>query len=223
MADPYYNYRPMLDLLGISEGTDPTPAKPNRRGYNETLSYGAYTGGDVDLVSMTLHQVDGLQSQMLAHPKNKWNSSAAGRYQIVRKTRRSIEESLGISRSELFDETMQDRMACYLLGFRGIDKWLDGNMGLETIVDNLAKEWASLPVYKTGKSYYGNQNASVSVTQVTNALDQVRERHEGVKPAPEPPTPTPEPTPGFDWRPFIIEQLRLVADNLEATMKDDPG
>ena len=222
MTDAYYNYRPMLDLLGISEGTDP----PKGRGYNETLSYGAYTGGDVDLIWMTLQQVDKLQTDMLAHPKNKWNSSAAGRYQIVRKTRRSIEESLGISRSELFDEAMQDRMACYLLGFRGIDKWLAGNMDLETIVDNLAMEWASLPVYATGKSYYGKQkqNASVSVTQVTNALDQVRERHEGVQPAPEPPKPpAPEPVPGFDWRPFIIEQLRLVADNLEATMKDDPG
>ena len=223
MSDQYYNYRPMLDLLGISEGTDPTSAHPNRRGYNETLSYGAYTNGEVDLVSMTLQQVDDLQGRMLAHPKNNWNSSAAGRYQIVRKTRRSIEESLGVSRSELFDEAMQDRMGCYLLGFRGIDKWLAGNMGLETIVDNLAKEWASLPVYATGKSYYGNQNASVSVDQVKTALNEVRQRHEGAKPAPEPTPPAPEPAPGFDWRPFIIEQLRLVADNLEATMKDDPG
>ena len=43
------------------------------------------------------------------------------------------------------------------------------------------------------------------------------------EPEPEPKPPAPEPVLGFDWRPFIIEQLRLVADNLEATMKDDPG
>lgn len=39
----------MLDLIGCSEGTD------KGRGYNETFGYGAYIGGDVDLVSKRLH------------------------------------------------------------------------------------------------------------------------------------------------------------------------
>lgn len=47
-GDRYYVYRPMLDLTGKSEGTYKS------RGYNETLGYGAYTNGDVDLISMTL-------------------------------------------------------------------------------------------------------------------------------------------------------------------------
>ncbi len=41
-GDRYYVYRPMLDLIGFTEGTD------KGDGYNETLAYGAYTGGDVN-------------------------------------------------------------------------------------------------------------------------------------------------------------------------------
>lgn len=44
----------------------------------------------MNLVGMSLSQIDGLQTKMLANPKNKLNSSAVGRYQIVRTTLRSI-------------------------------------------------------------------------------------------------------------------------------------
>ena len=64
-VDAYAVYRPMLDLMGKSEGTD------KGRGYNEALGYGAYTCGDVDLISMTLDQIEALQSKMLANRKNK--------------------------------------------------------------------------------------------------------------------------------------------------------
>lgn len=37
-GDRYAVCRPVLDLIGLSEGTD------KARGYNETLAYGAYTG-----------------------------------------------------------------------------------------------------------------------------------------------------------------------------------
>jgi hypothetical protein len=56
--DKYYIYRPVLDLLGKSEGTDWNPKRKRGRGYNETLAYGALTDGDVELVSMTLSQVE---------------------------------------------------------------------------------------------------------------------------------------------------------------------
>lgn len=177
-GDRYYVYRPVLDLLGLSEGTD------KGRGYNETLAYGAYTGGPVDLVKMTLKQVDDLQGKMLAHPKNKWKSSACGRYQLVRTTRRNIQKALSLPSSALFDRDMQDRMACYLLGQRGIDKWLGRRLSLNSLLDNLAREWASLPTSK-GKGYYSGQNASVSVMQVTAALSEVKRWHEAGQPVKE--------------------------------------
>lgn len=168
--DKYFVYRPLLDLIGYTEGTD------KGDGYNETLAYGAYTGGDVDLVNMTLDQVDALQTKMLHHPKNTMNSSAAGRYQIVRTTRRSIQEALTVYGSAFFNSEMQDRMACYLLGVRGIDKYLAGRLQEDTLIDNLAKEWASLPT-TSGRGYYGGQNAAVSVDRVRATLAEVRKRH----------------------------------------------
>lgn len=170
-ADKYYVYRPMLDLIGFTEGTD------KGDGYNETLSYGAYTGGDVDLVSMTLKELDALQTKMLQHPKNKWNSSAAGRYQIVRTTARSIRKSLGLNATELFNEEMQDRMACYLLGVRGIDKYLAGRLSEDTLINNLAQEWASLPTTE-GVGHYGNQSHTpVKPAKVRSVLALVKKRH----------------------------------------------
>lgn len=177
-ADPFFVYRPLLDLIGKSEGTD------RGDGYNETLAYGAFTGGNVNLVGMTLSQVDALQTKMLSHPDNKWKSSAVGRYQIVRTTLRAIRKTLGLGGNLLFDRKMQDRMGCYLLGVRGIDKWLAGRLSTETLLDNLASEWASLPM-PNGKGKYGGQHAAVSVAEVAAVLDQVRKRHIGQAPARE--------------------------------------
>lgn len=171
--DKYWVYRPLLDLIAKAEGT----AAPRGREYNETLAYGAYTGGPVNLVSMSLQTVDDLQSKMLRHPANRWNSSAAGRYQIVRTTRRAIEQRLGITRDELFDKDMQDRMACYLLGFRGIDEYLKGRLSRYDLLDNLAKEWASFP-NRNNQGHYDGQRTGTSVAEVLGVLAEVQERFE---------------------------------------------
>ncbi|WP_460930116.1 hypothetical protein [Shinella zoogloeoides] len=92
-----------------------------------------------------MKQIDELQGRMLANPKNKYKSSALGRYQIVRTTRRNIQKALSIPATALFDTDMQDRMACFLLGQRGIDKYLAGRLNEDTLLINLSKEWASLP------------------------------------------------------------------------------
>jgi len=170
--DKYYVYRPMLDLIGFTEGTD----KGN--GYNETLAYGAYTGGDVNLVSMTLAELDALQTKMLKHPKNALISSACGRYQIVRTTARNIRKDLPsrYPATRKFDKDCQDEMACYLLGQRGIDKYLAGRLSEDTLIDNLAKEWASLPT-TAGKGHYGGQHAAVTTLKVRSVLAEVKRRH----------------------------------------------
>ncbi len=176
--DKYHVYRPLLDLIGHAEGTD------RKRGYNETLAYGAFTGGDVDLVTMTLQEIDALQTTMLKHPQNRFNSSALGRYQIVRTTLRAIRKTLKLQATALFDADMQDRCACYLLGLRGIDKYLAGRLSEATLINNLAHEWASLPT-TSGKGAYAGQNAAVSPDRVRQMLAEVRERHGASQPARE--------------------------------------
>jgi len=179
MPDKYWVYRPLIDLIGETEGTAP----PKGRGYNETLNYGAYTGGPVELVKMTLQQVDELQTRMLAHPKNKLRSSAAGWGQIVRTTRRAIEKTLGIGREQLFDEDMQDRMICYLFGLRGIDKWLAGRLSQDTLINNLAQEWASLPTV-SGAGFYKGQRTPITTQRLRDVLAEVRQRHLQGQPIP---------------------------------------
>lgn len=152
-----------LDLLGTSEGTD------RGRGYNETLGYGAYTGGPVELTTMTLGQVKELQREMLAHPDNSWNSSAVGRYQIVGKTLRKLQQEMGLSDDALFDEKTQDAMAAQLIKGRGYDKWKAGEMSDSDFLNSLAKEWASLPT-DAGVGYYEGQRASVGTTDVLSAF-----------------------------------------------------
>lgn len=181
MTDRYHVYRPLLDLIGRSEGTD------KGDGYNETLGYGIMLDGrvskgkgtDVELTSMTLDQVDKLQTRMLKDPDNrKLNSSAIGRYQIIRTTLREIREAMPdrYPGARLYDTDCQDEMACYLLGQRGIDKWLAGRLSEDTLLTNLAREWASLPL-PGGKGAYDGQRAAVTPAQVRKALAEVRERH----------------------------------------------
>lgn len=136
-------------------------------------------GPTVDLVSMTLDQVDKLQTRMLKDPDNrKLNSSAIGRYQIVRTRMRAIRKQLPnrYPGSRLFDADCQDEMACYLLGLRGIDKYLAGRLSEDTLLNNLAQEWASLPTTK-GTGHYGGQRAAVKPERVRLALAAVKKRH----------------------------------------------
>ena len=158
--------RGMLDLIGYAEGTD------RGRGYNETLGYGAFTGGNQNLVLMSLDQIDALQGNMLADPNNTFNSSALGRYQITRTTLRGLREQLGLSGSELFDPTMQDRLAEELLRRRGNDP------------AGLRNEWEGLRRVddSTIRAAYDNTSTTMpgvdqSVTAKTDALKQQQEAY----------------------------------------------
>ena len=151
-------YKPVLDLIGKAEGTD------RGRGYSETLGYGAFTGGPVNLTGMTLDQVDALQSRMLSNPANSLHSSAVGRYQVTQTTLRDLREKYGISGSQLYDEKMQDHLAVLRMQLGG---------GLTQKV--LAGGWASFPDPDTGQSHYG-QRVGVSGAEVQRALDDVSRR-----------------------------------------------
>ncbi|MGR3825239.1 MAG: phage tail tape measure protein [Salipiger marinus] len=110
----------MRDLIGYAEGTD------RGRGYNETLDYGRWTGGEVNLVAMTLDEVLALQDGMRT-PENRAlygdgaGSSAVGRYQIVSQTLRGLMDEMGLTGSELFSPDLQDQMADRLIDRRGRD------------------------------------------------------------------------------------------------------
>lgn len=161
--------RDLLGLIGRSEGTD------RGRGYNETLGYGAYAGGPRDLTRMTLAQVDQMQSEMLRHPANSLNSSAAGRYQITQTTLRGLRQELGLTGSERYDEGMQDRLATALAERRGLRAFQAGRISREEFQSRLAQEWASIPDPRTGLGFYPNQRRpGVDQGTVSSVLDGAR-------------------------------------------------
>jgi hypothetical protein len=111
----------LLNVIAQAEGTS------KGRGYNETLDYGRWTGGNRNLVLMTLDQIDALQSQMLANPENRAlygngkGSSAVGQYQMTRQTLRGLREQLGLKGTDFFSPEMQDRLAQELIRQSGGD------------------------------------------------------------------------------------------------------
>ena len=81
-------------------------------------------------------------------------------------------------------------MACYLLGQRDIDKYLAGRMSEDTLMLNLAKEWASLRK-PDGAGNYSGQRTGATPAQVRAVLGHVRRRHAEGQPVKEIPVPVP--------------------------------
>lgn len=121
----------LLNLIGLYEGTD------RGRGYNETLGYGKFTGGDVNLTMMTLREVMELQKKMLAHPDNTFNSSAVGRYQITRQTLQDFMGRMGLAEDTIFTPELQDRIANEIIRTTGgsIEKLRGRWEGLQSASD----------------------------------------------------------------------------------------
>ena len=139
-------YKPIMDLIGRAEGTD------RGRGYNETLGYGKWTNGNVDLTHMTLDQIDTLQQSMLDKQGNNPNrSSALGRYQFTQTTLREMRQQFGLRGDQLFDEKFQDHLVPLRLQMSG---------GLTH--DHAAGIWASLPDRATGQSHVGQRTGATN-------------------------------------------------------------
>lgn len=157
-----------LNLISRAEGT-------TTEGYNTTFGNGRYTGGPVQLTSMTIGDVKKLQAKMLADPNNTMGSSAVGKYQVLVGTLEDMQKALGIPDSQPFDAGTQDAIAQALLKRRGYDQWRAGKITDQQFVNNLSKEWASLPTW-SGNGNYEGQKARVSVSDVLSAFaeDPVR-------------------------------------------------
>lgn len=113
-------------------------------------------------------------------------STAAGRYQVINKTLEEAVSSAGIALTDRYDKHTQDRVGSYLLRKRGYDDWVAGSLSNDEFINNLAKEWAGLPVatdgqghkraVKRGESFYEGFNtnsATVSIDDVYATLTGV--------------------------------------------------
>jgi muramidase (phage lysozyme) len=115
----------ILGLIRRSEGT------AGANGYNTTLGNGMFLPGgrEQNLTGMSIDQVMAMQKGMLP---NQYNSTAAGAFQITRSTMGDLKRSMGLTGNEMYDKSMQDRMALELMKERG------------TSTDALRGTWAGL-------------------------------------------------------------------------------
>jgi hypothetical protein len=122
-----------------------------------------------NLTAMTISEVMAFQSSKQLF--------AAGRYQIIPSTLRGILPVTGLSSSNAFNEANQDRCGIALIKQRKAAwGYLHGTSNdRNAAMLALAKEWASLPDPRTGKSFYGGANQSGhSVDEVARVLDAAR-------------------------------------------------
>ena len=109
------------------------------------------------LSAMTVARV--LWWQDLIDPK--YMSEAAGAYQIMEDTLRG----LNVDPKAVFDATTQDALALQLLDRRGWARCEAGKMTPEAFGNQLAMEWASLPVItgpKRGRSHYAGDGLNAA-------------------------------------------------------------
>lgn len=175
-------YGELLNQIAFGEGTTDAAAakKKYSSGYDVTLSYGAYIDDKTKkITTMTLGEVKNLQSKMLSNPKNRFNSSATGRYQIVKSTLVELQTTLGLTESTLYNKDTQDKMAIKLLERRGIKKYIDESLTKSKFQQNLSKEWDSIAYDKRNYTYSSLRSgkyktAKTSHTKINAVLDNLK-------------------------------------------------
>jgi hypothetical protein len=124
-------------------------------------------------------------------------SEAVGRYQIMEDTLRGYNNDrgagpgnplytrAGLSAGDLYSPENQDKMAIVLLNQRGLQRFVDGEITREQFANNLASEWASLPLVtgpNAGRSKYAGDSAGnralTTVQEFLDAIDAVKAGHD---------------------------------------------
>lgn len=154
---------------------------------NYNIVYGGIKDEDKPwkpLTTMTIREVLQWQESI----DDDYQSEAAGAWQIMEDTLRGLYKSAGLTLDDLFNEENQDRLALQLLKRRGLDSYLKGDIDIYKFGNNIAKEWASMPVVRAtsrkgtpvavGASYYsgdGLNKAHAGVDEFMAALNKLKE------------------------------------------------
>ena len=134
-------------------------------------NYTVLVGGrsEPNLTSMTVAQVLEYQKGMIARGHE---STAVGKYQIIRGTLQSLVDQGAVSLNDTFSSSTQDRLAIALLNRRGYQRYLQGSLSVHEFADQVAMEWASFPM-PDGRSYYagvGSNKALIDRNTVVSTL-----------------------------------------------------
>lgn len=133
------NVSSLLDIIGRGESGG---------NYNALVG-----GGSANLTSMTIAEVQQLQSTMI---KSGRPSTAVGKYQMIAATLAEQAKKAGLDPNKTkFDQQTQDLLASQLVGQAGY-----GKKDPATVMKNLAGTWASLPQDMSGRGRYDGYNTN---------------------------------------------------------------
>lgn len=140
-------YQGLLDLIASKESSNDTV-----NGGYDSLNTGGSTGGHVahgsgtglekfgrPLVEMTVGEVMDMQARGVLH--------ATGRYQIIGSTLRGLVSRGKASRSDLYDQATQDKLAIALIHGRA-GKFFSGEVGAGEVIGGMGNEWIGLQYVK---------------------------------------------------------------------------
>jgi hypothetical protein len=138
-------------------------------------NYNILVGGrtEPNLANMTVAQVLEFQRGMIGRGHE---STAVGKYQIIRSTLQGLVNNGAVSLNEKFSPATQDRLAIALLNERGYQRYLQGAMTVHEFADRVAQQWASFPM-PDGTSAYagvGSNKALVDRSTVVSTLQGYR-------------------------------------------------
>ncbi len=165
----------LLDLIGDTEAP---------RGY-DTLFGNNQDKWPKRLTAMTVAEV------IDAGPTwtKRFGSSAAGRYQFMNATLKSLRTAEALTGKERFDPNLQDNLGYALLDRRGYERFVAGKMSMIAFGLALAQEWASFPVLedcpgahrsvRRGETYYAGDSinkALISPETVEDILTAILQR-----------------------------------------------
>ena len=176
---------PILDLIGANESDAAAAAQGVRDGYGVVWSGIRKEDRPRDLTALTVSRVLWWQDAI----DSRYMSEAAGRFQIMEDTLRGLR----YDPNALFDKATQDALGLQLLDRRGWDRCEAGTLSPEDFADQLAREWASLPVVrdqkgasrtlKRGQSYYAGDGLNKAHASPEDVLAAI---HAALGSTPEP-------------------------------------
>ncbi len=103
---------------------------------------------------------------------------ATGRYQIIPSTMELALQYSGLQTGDMFSPENQDKLAIALIMYKrpAIGQFIRGDTGvsIEEAALALAMEWASVPDYRTGNSYYDDGSGNKSSHSVDAVFEALR-------------------------------------------------
>tara|TARA_R100001129_G_scaffold23289_2_gene14820 strand:+ start:2398 stop:3195 length:798 start_codon:yes stop_codon:yes gene_type:complete len=153
------------DLLTKQEGFGTTE-------YDLVLGYGDFGKPNKPISDMTMDELYKYQTAMLKNPNNNLNSSAVGKYQIIRTTLfgkggsaekpkpGSLAYKLKLKSTDKYDAKMQEKLGMELLNRAGYQDFVNDKKSATSFQNRLADIFASVARRDTNKSKYGQRTAT---------------------------------------------------------------